>query len=127
MAKCVHSIKTSDRNEVSINIFKHPGKKFRRQKSSNINDGTTVVLFFKRNDFTCTKSTKSIKSTKSTKRKQTTFTQTFFMRIKNIKSIKSTKSTKCQTSDFLPLRCFYAHKNVVFFMHIKSIKTYISE
>ena len=40
-----------------------------------------------------------------------------------IKSIKSTKSTKRQTSDFLPLRCFYAHKNAVFFVsHTKKHK-----
>ena len=51
------------------------------------------------------------------------------------KSIKSTKSTKRQTSEFLPLRCFYAHKNAVFFVlhkkkhkkRIKSIKTQISD
>ena len=38
--------------------------------------------------------------------------------LKSIKSIKSTKSTKRQTSDFLLLRCFYAHKNVVFFVFV---------
>ena len=43
----------------------------------------------------------------------------FFMPIKSIKSIKSTKSTKRQTSDFLPLRCFYAHKNAVFFVFVR--------
>ena len=93
------------------------------KKSSNINEGIKAVLFFKRKDFTRTK------STKSTKRKQATFTQMFFMRIKSI------KSTKRQTSDFLPLRCFYAHKNAAFFVlhtkkhkkHMKSIKTQISE
>ena len=47
------------------------------------------------------------------------------------------KSTKCQTNDFL-LRCFYVHKNAVFFVshtkkhkkhkkHIKSTKTQINE
>ena len=54
-------------------------------------------------------------STKSTKRKQATFTQTFYTRIKSIKSTKSIKNTERQTSDFLPLRSFYAHKNAVFF------------
>ena len=47
----------------------------------------------------------------------------FFMRIKSIKSIKSAKSTKRQTSDFLLLRCFYAHKNAVFLVsHSKKHK-----
>ena len=101
-------------------------------ESSNINEGIRVVLFFLQKDLTHTK------STKSTKRKQATFTQTFFTHMKSIKSIKktkSTKSTKRQTSDFLFLRCFYAHKNAAFFVlhtkkhkkHIKSIKTQISE
>ena len=36
------------------------------------------------------------------------------------KSTKSIKSTKRQASDFLPLRCFYAHKNTVsFVLHTK--------
>ena len=101
--------------------------------NSNINEVIRAIsnlfIFLLRENFTCTK---------STKRKQATFTQTFFTRIKSIKSIKSTKSTKRQTSDFLPLRCFYAHKNAVFFVshtkkhkkhkkHIKSIKMQISE
>ena len=87
-------------------------------KSSNINEGIKAVLFFKRKDFT------RKKSTKSTKRKQATFTHTFFTRIKRIKSIKSTKSSKRQTSDFLFLRCFYAHKNAAFFvLHTKSTKS----
>ena len=79
--------------------------------SSNINEGTRVVFFFYTKRFHTHKSTKStisIKSTKSAKRKQATFTQMFFT---CIKSIKSTKSTKRQSSDFLPLRCFYAHKS----------------
>ena len=82
--------------------------------SSNVNEGIKAVLFFKRKDFTRTKSTKSTKS------------------------IKSIKSTKRQTNDFLLLRCFYAHENTVFFVlhtkkhkkhkkHIKNIKTQISE
>ena len=33
-------------------------------------------------------------------------------------SIKSIKSTKRQTSDFIPLRRFYAHKNAVFFVFV---------
>ena len=72
---------------------------------------------FLQKDFTHTKSIKSmksIKSTKSTKSKQATFTWMFFMRLKSI------KSTKCQTSNFLPYRCFYAHKNAAFFvLHAK--------
>ena len=64
--------------------------------------------------------------------KQATFTQTFYTHTKSIKSIKS---TKCQTSNFLPFRCFYAHKNVVFFVlhtkkdkkHITSTKTHIGK
>ena len=58
----------------------------------------------------------------------------FFMRIKGI---KSKKSIKRQTSDFLPLRCSYVHKNAAFLFHtqksiestksIKIIKTQISE
>ena len=63
------------------------------------------------------------------------FLQKDFTRTKSTKSIKSTKKHKKQTSDFPPLRCFYAHKNAVFFVshtkkhkkHIKSIKTQISE
>ena len=51
----------------------------------------------------------------------------FFIRIKSKKSTKSIKGTKRQTSDFLPVRCFYAHKNAVFLFHtqksIKSIKS----
>ena len=39
--------------------------------SSDINEGIQTVLFFKRKDLTCTK------STKRTKRKQATLTQTF--------------------------------------------------
>ena len=74
--------------------------------SSNINEGIKAVLFFKRKDFTRTKSTKSTKS------KQATVTQAFFT---CIKTIKSTKITKRQTSDFLFLRCFNAHKNAGFF------------
>ena len=36
---------------------------------------------------------------------------------------KKHKSTKRQTSDFLPLTCFYAYKNAVFFVsHTKSTK-----
>ena len=42
----------------------------------------------------------------------------FFYKISHTESIKSTKSTKCQTSDFPPLRYFYAHKNAVFFVFI---------
>ena len=51
----------------------------------------------------------------------------FFMRIQSTKSTKSakitkiTKNTKRQASDFLVLRCFYAHKSTVFFVYIKSI------
>ena len=82
---------------------------------SNINEGIKAVLIFKRKDFTRTKSTKSTKRIKSIKRKQATFTQTFFTHRKSITSIKSTKNTKCQTSHFLFLECFYAHKNAVFF------------
>ena len=84
---------------------------------------TSRQFYFLNKDFTRTK------STKSTKRKQATFTQMFFMHIRSI------KSTKRQTNDFLLLRCFYAHKNAVFFVlhtkkhkkHIKGIKTQISE
>ena len=46
-----------------------------------------------------------------------------FIRIKSKKSTKSIKGTKRRTSDFLPLRCFYAHKNAVFFVsHTKKHK-----
>ena len=68
-----------------------------------------------------TQSTKSTKSIKSTKHNQTTFTQMFFYPHKKHKSIKSPKR---QTSDFLPLRCFYAHNNTVFIvLHTKSTKS----
>ena len=81
--------------------------------SSNINEGFRAVLFL-RKVFTCTKAQKH-RSTKSTKRKQATFIQTIYTRIKSIKSTKSIKNTERQTSDFLPLRCFYAYKNSAFF------------
>ena len=82
-----------------------------------------------------TQSTKSTKSIKSAKYKQATFTQMFFYRHKKHKNIKSPKR---QTSDFLPLRRFYAHNNTVFNVlhtkkhkkhkkHIKSTKTHIDE
>ena len=69
-----------------------------KQDSSNINEGIKAVLFFKRKDFTHTKSTKSTKSTQTSDFHSDVFT--------HIKSIKSTKSAKRQTSDFLLLRCF---------------------
>ena len=43
------------------------------------------------------------------------------------KKHKKHKSTKRQTSNFLLLRFFYAYKNTVFFVHIKSIKKQISK
>ena len=75
------------------------------------------------------------KALKAQNVKQATFTQTFYIQTKSIKSIKSTKR---QTSNFLPFGCFYAHKNVVFFIlhtkkhkkhkkHIKRTKTYIGK
>ena len=73
--------------------------------------------FFSRKDFTHTKSTKSIKSTKT--QINDFHSDVFYTHIKH-KKHKNHKS-------FLLVRCFYAHKNNVFFVHIKSIKTHISE
>ena len=61
------------------------------------------------------------KGTKSTKMQISDFNSNVFIRT------KSTKDTKLQARDFFLFRCFYAHKNTVFFMHIKSIKTQLSE
>ena len=101
------------------------GRKLTENQSSIVNEGIRAILnlfiyFFLQEDFTRTK------STKSTKRKQATFfLLDVFIRIKTIKSIKTTKSTKRQTIDFLPLRCFYAHKNAVSFVsHTKKLKKY---
>ena len=71
-----------------------------------------IYLFFLQEDFTRTKSIKSIKSTKSTKRKQTTF---LLLDVFYAHKYKKHKKHKTQTSGFLPLRCFYAHINAVFF------------
>ena len=55
------------------------------------------------------------------------------MGIKAQKAQRAHKDTKRQTSDLLPLRCFYAYKNAIFFFfthtkkHIKSTKTHIRE
>ena len=87
--------------QTCIKLFTHH-KSLQVLLSSNIIEGIKAVcLFFCTKDFTHTK------STKSTKRKQATFTQTFYTRIKSMKNTKSIKSTKRQTSDSLPLRCFY--------------------
>ena len=91
--------------------------------------------------FFCTKRFHTHKKHKKHKKHKTQasdFHSDVFMHMKSIKSINSIKSTKRQTNDFLLLRCFYAHKNAVFFVshtkkhkkhkkHIKSIKTQISE
>ena len=66
--------------------------------SSIVNEDIREILnlfIFLQEDFTCKNSTKSIKI------------------------LKSTKSTKRQTSDFLPLGCFYVHKNAVFFVFVR--------
>ena len=56
--------------------------------SSNIDEGIKAVLFFKRKDFTSTKSTKSIKKHKKHKTQTSDFHSDVFY------------------ADFLPLRCF---------------------
>ena len=88
----------------------------RMNLSSNINEGIRAVLFFKRKDFTRTRSTKKHKNHKTL---TSDFHLDVFMRIKSMKNIKSTKSTKCQTDDLLLLRCFYAHKNAVFYVFVR--------
>ena len=82
------------------------------------------------------KAQRAQKSTKSIKSKQVTF---LLLDVFDVhKSVNSIKSTKRQTNDSLLLRCFYAHKNAVFFVshtkkrkkhkkHTKNIKADISE
>ena len=115
------------RNHVCLCFYKHAKNAVHPFFSSIVNEGIRALLnlftFFLQEDFTCTKSTKSIKSTKSTERKQATFLllDVFIY----IKSIKSTKNTKRQTSGFPPLRSFYMHKNVVFFVFVHLHAFYI--
>ena len=107
--------------------------------SSNINEGIKAVLIFYKKISHAQKAQKAHnvskqlslrcflyaqKAQKAQNVKQATFTQTFYTHTKSIKSIKSTKR---QTSNFLPFRCFYVHKNVVFFvLHTKKHKKYIT-
>ena len=98
--------------------------------SSNINEGIKAVLFFNWKDFTRTK------STKSTKRMQAIFLLLdVSYEHKKHKKHKNHKKHKTSNNKFLPLRCFYVHKNAFFFVshtkkyqkHIKSIKRKISD
>ena len=84
--------------------------------SSVVNEAIRAILdlfiiFFLQEDFT---------HTKSTKRMQATFLLLdVFYAHKKHKKHKKQKKHKTYTNDFLPLRCFYVHKNAVFFVFIR--------
>ena len=101
--------------------------------SSNINESIKAVFFFFTERFQTPKKHKTDKKYKKHKKHKKRkmqirdFHSEVFICKKSAKSTKITKDTKHQRSDFLLLRCFYAHENTVFLVHIKNIKTQISE
>ena len=112
----------------------------RMNLSSNINEGIRagffLFFFFVKRFYTHEKHKKH-KKHKKQKKAQNVKEATFLLLdiLYAHKKHKKHEKHKTSSSDFLPCRCFYVHKNTAFFVshtkkhkkHIKSIKTQISE